>query len=142
MKRILPVLAVVALLVGCATTRQIAPMPDLSKQPTADPAKARIYVLRPTVFGGAIKMNVTDNGQLIGTTGPKGYLVWERDAGAMQLAASAENTSQLPLTVEPGKAYFIQQDVQMGCIMARTQLSVLPEQEGRVVLARCQPPTR
>jgi hypothetical protein len=53
---------VAAFLVGCASPRQFVPMPDQSKT-IEDPSKGRIYVIRPSSFGGAVGMNVADGGK-------------------------------------------------------------------------------
>jgi len=63
--------AVLVLCTGCASTMQYRPLPDQGLR-VEDPSKARIYVVRPTAFGGAIAMDVTDGDKRIGRTGPNG----------------------------------------------------------------------
>jgi len=128
-----------ALLAGCASTTQYVPLPDQSKR-IEDPSKARIYVVRPTGFGGAISFRVSDGDTLIGNTGPNGYLCWERPGGQMEVIGKAENTSNLPVDVEQGTVYYIQQHVRMGILKARNELSLLPEAEGKSKVSKCKPP--
>jgi len=128
-----------ALLAGCASTTQYVPFPDQSKR-VEDPSKARIYVVRPTAFGAAISFSVRDGITAIGETGPNGYLCWERPGGQMEVIGKAENTSRLPVEVEQGTVYYIQQHVRMGMWQARNELSLLSEDEGKKKVGKCKPP--
>lgn len=141
MKRltILAGLSAALLLTGCASTKQFVPLPDQSKT-VEDPAKGRIYVMRPASVGGAIKMNVTDGNTPIGTTGPKGFLCWERDPGDVVVASSSENTSRVSLAVRPGSVYYVLQHVRMGIWIARTDLETVTEDQGKLELKKCKPP--
>ena len=53
------------------------------------------------------------------------------------ITGKAEGISQVPLTIEPGGVYFIFEHVRMGFLMARNELEVLDEQQGREILKRC-----
>jgi hypothetical protein len=125
-------------LVGCASTVQHVSMPDQSKA-VEDPAKGRIYVMRPSSFGAAVSMNITDNGAEIGSTGPGGYLCWEREPGDVILSSSSENTSRVSLPVRSGSIHFVRQNIRWGIWVARTDLEVLDETEGAKVLKKCKP---
>ena len=126
-------------LAGCASTTQYVHLPDQTKL-LEDPSKARIYVVRPTIFGSAIPMKIRDGDKFIGETGPKGYLCWERDPALVEITGKAENTARLPLTVEKGMVYYIQQRVRMGLLFARNKLSLLSEEKGKAALKKCKPP--
>ena len=132
-------LAITGFLAGCASTTQFAPFPDQAKR-VEDPSKARIYVVRTASVGGSVSMKVTDGPTLIGKTGPKGYLCWERDPGEMDLVGKAENTARFPLKVEQGMVYYIEQGVHMGILFARNDLKALTEAEGKAKVAKCKPP--
>ena len=126
--------------VGCASTQQRVPFPDQDVR-IEDPSMARIYVLRPSSVGGAVTMRVRDNDQEIGSTGPRGYLCWEREPGEVELVGRAENTFRLPLSVEAGEVYYIEQQVRMGILFARNRLRKLNEERGKGLLERCRKPT-
>ena len=128
-----------ALLAGCVSTTQYVPLPDQSKR-IEDPGKARIYVVRPTGFGGAVSFKVNDGDTLIGNTGPNGYLCWERPGGHMEVIGKAENTASIPVEVEQGTVYYIQQHVRMGILKARNDLSLLSEADGKSKVSKCKPP--
>jgi len=131
--------ASIALLSGCASTRQLVPLPDQTKS-VEDVSKARIYVVRPTSFGGAVSMAVLDGETKIGDTGPNGYLCWERTPGDTEIQSKSENTAKLPLKCEAGAVYYIKQHVIMGVMIARTKLSLLTDAEGKERVLKCKPP--
>jgi len=66
-------------------------------------------------------MKVIDGEQLIGKTGPKSYLCWERNPGAVLITGKAENKSTVSLNAEAGQAYYIQQHVRMGILFGSVQ---------------------
>lgn len=127
------------LLTGCASTTQYVHFPDQSVV-LEDAAKARIYVARPTSFGGAVSMTVSDGETVIGKTGPKGFLCWEREPGEMQLKGKAENTDLEKVNIEKGTVYYFQQSVRMGIMMARNDLHQVSGEEGAEIVGKCKPP--
>ena len=128
-----------ALLTGCVSTKQYVPLPDQA-QKIQDSSKGRIYVMRPATVGGAVSMNVSDGGKVIGSTGPHGFLCWEREPGDTLISSTSEGASQAALTIQPGAVYFLFQHLRMGVWMARSELEVVDEQKGREVLKKCHPP--
>ena len=132
-------IAVAALVSGCASTRQYVKFPDQSVG-LEDQAKARIYVARPTSFGGGVKMKVSDGDILIGETGPKGYLCWERNPGEMILTGKAENSDIEKISIQQGYVYYFEQKVKMGFLMARNDIKQVEGEEGRKIVAKCKPP--
>src|SRR5579864_6502092 len=127
------------LVTGCASTRQMVPFPDQAKR-IEDPSKGRVYVMRPTSFGYAIPMTILDGGKTIGTTGPSGYLCWERSPGDTTITGTAEGVSQAPLSVSAGQVYYVFEHVRMGMWQAANQLEVVNEDEGEKVLKKCHAP--
>jgi hypothetical protein len=100
--------------------------------------KSSIYVYRNETFGAAIPLTVALNGKLAGQTGPQTYFMWEVDPGSYEVSSVAENTSTLKLNTEPGKAYFVWQEVKMGLWMARSQLQQVDEETGRKGVSECK----
>ena len=123
---------------GCASTTQYVRLPDQTKA-IEDPSKGRIYVMRPSGFGSAVGMNVSDSGNPIGNTGPNGYLCWEREPGDVIVSSTSENTSRVSLAVRPGSTHYVLQNIRMGIWIARTDLEVVDEQKGRAELKHCKP---
>lgn len=132
-------IVVASIISGCASTRQYVKFPDQSVD-LEDPAKARIYVARPTAFGGAVTMKVSDGDVLIGQTGPKGYLCWERNPGEMTLIGKAENADIEKISIQQGYVYYFEQKVKMGFLMARNDIKQVEGEAGRKIVAKCKPP--
>ena len=135
------VLAVVGAvcLSNCASTQQFVPLPDQSVK-VEDPSKGRIYVMRPTSFGAAISMGVSDDGRQIGSTGPKGYLCWETAPGKSVISSKAESTSAVNVAVRPGEVTYVFQHIRMGLVMARNSMEIVDAAEGAKVLKSCKAP--
>jgi len=138
-KTLLVLGAVIVLSSGCAT-KQFVPLPDQTKV-IEDPSKARIYVLRPIFLPPLISMTVSDGEQKIGSTGPHGYLCWERAPGETEIRSQSENTAVLPLTCKAGEVYYIGQHARVGNLYARTALSILSEEQGKQKMTKCKPPS-
>jgi hypothetical protein len=141
MKKILPFIALawVLLLSGCATV----PMASLDDDAQAkrfepEPTKAKIYVYRNEVFGGAISMPVSLDGQMMGRTGPQTYFMWTVEPGKHEVASHAENTIRMTLDTQAGRNYYVWQEVKMGMWMARSQLHQVSEAEGQKGVLECK----
>ena len=128
---------------GCATTKQVVPLPDQSRV-TADPNKSRIYVLRHTgKIGGAQPATVWDGPEKIGSTGPNGYLCWERDPGDATIRVlwpAAPIPGTFPIKCEKGQTYFIKHGLKMGFWVSRSVLELMPQNEGQELLGKCTRP--
>ena len=139
-KHITPLIAASCLfLMGCASTQQFVPFPEQTKT-VEDSNKGRIYVMRPATFGAGISMDVSDGGIIIGSTGPHGFLCWEREPGQTVISSKAENTSAVNLPVKAGQVHYIFQHLRLGLVMARNEMEIVSEEEGKKVLKQCSPP--
>ena len=100
--------------------------------------KAIVYIVRPTVFGFAVRQEITCDNYLIGSTKGKQYLYTVLSPGKHIFRAASENISKFELTLEAGKIYFLKQEVKMGLVVAGTALELLSEDDGRKFLSRCK----
>ena len=87
-----------ALLIGCAATKQIAPVAS----GTIPANSARIIVSREGgISGSAAPVGITDSGKQIGEVGLHSQIAWDRNAGPMQLvgfsALDPERTRTPPI---------------------------------------------
>ena len=134
MKHILGIFtaAIVLLLSGCASV-PMAPMDQdaKAKEFLFAPGKASVYIYRNETMGAAIPMTVTINGKALGQTAAQTYFRLNVMPGKYNVESHAENVSSLPLSVEPGKNYFVWQEVKMGMWMARSLLQQVDDQTGR-----------
>lgn len=124
--------AIVLLLAGCASV-PMAPMDQdaKAKEFLSAPGKASVYIYRNETMGAAIPMTVTVNGKALGQTAAQTYFRLNVMPGKYNVESHAENVSSLPLSVEPGKNYFVWQEVKMGMWMARSLLQQVDDKTGR-----------
>ncbi|NCD35495.1 MAG: DUF2846 domain-containing protein [Spartobacteria bacterium] len=122
----------VLLLSGCASV-PLAPLDQDTKAKNFSPIpnKASLYIYRSESFGAAIPMTVSVNGKALGQTAAKTYFRLNLTPGKYAVESHAENVSNLPLTTEAGKNYFVWQEVKMGVWMARSLLQQTDEITGR-----------
>ncbi len=138
MNKLIASIIVILLLMlsGCASV----PMASLEQDTKAKefvPAQSRaaLYIYRNENFGGAIPMSVSLNGKALGQTAAKTYFLVSVPPGKYTVESQAENVSNLSLTAEAGKNYFVWQEVKMGMWMARSLLQQVDEAAGRAGVA-------
>jgi len=124
-------------LFGCASTSQFVKYP---RGESLGSGTARIYVLRPSILGGGIKMKVYANDRIIGKTGPKSYLCWDVKVGEYTLKSVAENVDYFTINAKAGKTYFIVQKPKFGIVSYRASLQILEEKEGSDILSKLKHP--
>jgi uncharacterized protein DUF2846 len=131
--------ALAVLATGCATVPRAAPELDLAAKrfdpPPAD--RAHVYLYRNESFGAAVKMPVMLNGQWVGDTAAKTFLLLPVAPGAHTLLSKTENDATLSLATQGGKSYFVWQEVKMGLLSARSALHLVEEKEGREGVLEC-----
>lgn len=103
---------------------------------------ATIYVVRPSSFGSAIRFRIFQDEKLIGKLGPNSYLSWtvKPDGKDLTIVSKSENKDMVTINPQPGKTYFIKQEVKMGIAIARTGLKIIEEQEGKSILEKLKKP--
>jgi hypothetical protein len=119
------------MLFGCARL----PKPDEMKAEVAnyqlpklpEEGKAIVYVIRPSPVGTLIRFNVfLDNEEPqseMGYTRGSQYIYFNLMPGDHQILSKAENWAEANVSAKPGDIIFLQQDAQMGIVMARNSLS-------------------
>jgi hypothetical protein len=104
-------------------------------QPTGD--QAVVYVVRPALAGKAVKMWAFVDTTPIGVNKGRQCTYALVPAGRHIFWARAENISAMEMDIEPGKIYYLKQDLRMGVMKARVALEVLAPEEGEKALAKC-----
>ena len=117
MKNVLIILSI-ALLTSCASTSQFAKFAD--KDTPLSTTDARIYILRPSILGSAIKMKVFCNDTLIGKTRPLGYLSWDVKEGAYTIKSTSENTDYFTVNAKAGKNILYKTKIPMGLVIRKS----------------------
>ncbi|MBE9535880.1 MAG: DUF2846 domain-containing protein [Proteobacteria bacterium] len=96
---------------------------------------ALVYVVRPSFLGKLIRFNVFLDGKEIesemGYTRGKQYIYFYVSPGTHQISSKAENWADITIDAKAGELIFIKQDVKMGLIMARNQISQIDIVEGK-----------
>ncbi len=133
-------IVVMLICTGCATPRQWS-MPidqkDLAAK-TCPADKSCIYVIRPVSMGGAMHFVIKDNDVRVGETGPRSYLAWLREPGAVNLVSVSENTAALGFEAQAGQNYYILQSVKMGILTARSAISFISQDEALSYMKNCK----
>lgn len=101
------------------------------------PDKALVYIVRPSSLGTSVKMKVYANDKYVGSTGGSRFLYAILDPGKYVFRSEAENDSEVIIKAEASKIYYIEQEVNMGLFLARNELVLLDEKEGRIALLDC-----
>lgn len=100
--------------------------------------KAALYVFRSGSNGGAVKMSILLDGELLGETAAKTFHWVTIKPGKHKLVGKAENESAVEFTAVSGQNVFVQQDVGTGILSAQNRLEVVDEQAGRAGVAECE----
>ena len=133
--------ALIALFLGlgaCATVPLASLQEDARIKALAPPPNAAlVYVYRNESFGAAVRMNVFLDGAYAGNTAAKTYLIWQVAPGHHRIASQAENDTVLDLVADPGRTYFVWQEVRMGVLSARSSLHLVPDNDGRAGVREC-----
>jgi hypothetical protein len=131
-------LIITIVLGGCASVPMGNPAQDTQAKKFTPPTdKAAIYVYRTGSFGGAYAIPVAFDGQIMGKTAVDTYFYWLVKPGRYAIATGGETASQLEVTVEAGKNYFIWQNLMLGALLPRSTLVPVDEQAGRAAVRRC-----
>jgi hypothetical protein len=131
-------------LVGCASIPTIEQMKkdtagyQLPKLP--EEGKAMVYVVRPNVLGGIIRFNVFLDDKKpeseMGYTRAKQYIYFNVSPGEHQILTKAENWAAANINVKPNDIVFLQQNPDMGIVMARNHIHQISDYEGKYHVKR------
>jgi hypothetical protein len=101
------------------------------------PGKAIVYIVRPTIMGFAVPMRLDCDSFQVGWIGAKSFLYTILDSGEHTFKALSENEFHLKVNLEAGKIYYMEQQVKMGIMYARTKLKLLTDEAGKKELSKC-----
>lgn len=126
-------------LLGCATAPTVSEMRtdiqgfQLPMEPAAD--NSVVYIVRPSNVGFLIGFRVyvdqKETPYYVGETHGGQYIYFKVTPGSHVIISQAENTAEYPITAEAGKVYFLQQVPSMGIIIARNDLFIAQDIEGK-----------
>src|SRR3974390_2679839 len=134
----LTLVCLAALLAACATVPMGSPEDDIrAKSFFTRPDKASIYLYRPESLGFAAPITIAIDGRVTGKTLGQTYLLLEVDPGEHEIASLSEDMATLRLNAEPGKSYYVWQEVKVGLWKVRSRLHEMSEAQGRSGVAEC-----
>jgi hypothetical protein len=127
----LALIAMSATLWGCATVDKAPEAANAgAKQFATSSSAAVVYIYRNEMLGAAVPMALAVNGKPVATTAAKTFVRLELPAGTHSITSQGDK-SQLSLTTEVGKIYYVWQEVKMGLIAGGSKLQLVPDDVGR-----------
>lgn len=138
----LMVVAVLAVLTGCAATVPMAPKEqDAASKTFAAPTngQAGIYIYRTSAYvGKALKKGLSIDGVRIGETAPGVYFHREIKPGEHTVSTESEfGENSLKFSAEGGKNYYFQQYIKMGVFVGGSGITPVNEETGKQSVAQC-----
>ena len=138
MRRLVSLASLAVLVSACASVPMAPPEADrLAKEFRTTPGQSNLYVFRDESIGGAVKMNVSLDGRMLGPTASKTFLLTSVAPGKHAIVGHAENDAKLEFVAVPGKNVFVWQEVKMGVLQARSQLQLVDEASARARVQQC-----
>lgn len=130
---------ILSVLAGCATVPLTSDELDAAAKTFATtPDKATIYVYRHEFYGAGVEMKVEVDGEHVGTTVAKTYLLLMVEPGRHKLSSVAENTVTVDIDVRAGQNYYFWQEVKMGTWTARSLLHQIDESKAQMEIQGCK----
>jgi hypothetical protein len=103
----------------------------------APPDQGRIYVYRNEFFGGAVKIPITLDGKLMGSTLKNTFFVFDVSPGAHEVGCVGESSVKVTVNVSAGQSAYVWQEMKMGTWAASCAMNVVDEQKGRKGVSEC-----
>jgi hypothetical protein len=148
MKKAIVILLFLLQLSSCAVTRQSVPIPSPM---SASGDKVRIYVIRTSILGCLLPVEISDNNRQIGELEKGRYLCWERESGELVIKSTTKThdlfgskvVDTLKLMTENGQTYYVHLKPSMGFIMIlpHNRPVLVSSEAAHQMLKRCRPAT-
>lgn len=132
-------LLMVALVSGCTTLpspeKMAAELEGYSLPKQNETSDSLIYVVRPSSIGTIVRFNVflddKDAGSEMGYTRGSQYIYFFAEPGQHTIFSKAENWAEVIVEVKTGETIFLKQDASMGIVMARNNIGIIQDLEGK-----------
>ena len=128
-----------ALLTGCASLPSI----DVMKAETAtyqppklpEEGKAIVYIVRPSLVGTLVRFNVfvddKEDASKMGYNRGNEYIHFNVTPGQHKILSKAKNWAEAEINANAGDIVFIQQDANLGFVMARNTIFKIDDYVGK-----------
>ncbi|GAV19978.1 hypothetical protein MMIC_P0939 [Mariprofundus micogutta] len=118
---------------------------DYNLPKPAEQGKAIVYVVRPSSLGTLIRFNVflddEEASSEMGYTRGSQYIYFTVSPGPHTIKSKAENWAEIQINPADGELVFLQQNPEMGLIMARNSLFQVQNIEGKYRVKNLKPGT-
>ena len=124
-----------ACLAGCASTLAPPKADTLAKLMQPAEGKAVIYLFRNDPATAPKRIRVTLDGKTMGKTSAQTYFRWEVGAGQHIITSDSWRWSGLVINAEPGRMYYVWQDV--GFFEPTSELKLVDRDTAEINLRSC-----
>lgn len=101
--------------------------------------EAIIYYYRPSKFvGSGVYYDIKENGEKVTTLYNGGYYPHKTTAGNKFVSAKTEVAEQISFPVENGETYFVRGKVNMGLVVGRPSLKLVPKKKALKEIQDCR----
>jgi hypothetical protein len=115
---------------------EVEKMSAININQTPPAGKAQVFIFRDSAMGFALQMEVFIDEQSIGKTWAKSFLYAVLEPGHHILLSKSENKATIELDAQAGQTYFVQQQVKMGALYARSKLELMDEAKAKKKMAK------
>ena len=98
--------------------------------------EAKVYIVRKSILGAAIKFPLIINNMQLDNLGPKKYIECIVPPGEVSISVLSENNNDIKFVAEKGRKYYVQVNVSMGLMVARAKLALIKEDEGEKLVKK------
>lgn len=103
------------------------------------PNMAKIYIIRPSIYGMPRKLEIYLDGKYVGATKGRNYIELSVEPGSYTILSKGENESKLTLDVISNGTYYIKQIPKTGLFKIRSKLEVYnSKEEAKGKLQQCK----
>ena len=130
--RLLIVIFLSVICFACASVNLAEPGEDLAaKSFKVAEGKSNIYIFRneDVILNTGVSIEI--DGNPMGNTGPKTFILAKVSPGKHVIVASGENTEQLEVETMAGKNYFVWLEIRIGAITNHGHLHLVDENKGK-----------
>ena len=115
----LPLLAVAILLLSACASTQMTEVTAEQRITEPAPGKSLVYLIRPSMFGGAIQSTVYDGDQYIGTVSADTHIAYQAEPGTHMFMVIGESADFMQAELLAGRTYSAIVAPRMGIWKAR-----------------------
>ena len=131
------IVLVAFLLSGCATSGP--KFVEMNNSiPKISPDTGRIYIYRPSSFGGAIQPNVRLNGEAIGKAVSWGFFYVDRKPGNYEIITSTEVDRKLSLTLDKDQTRYVRLNTSLGFFVGHVYPELVESQVAEKEIQDCR----